>query len=262
MNTNPANAHPHTSPDQAARTIERLGELLRELSDLLDGAKFGAGPATLLAIGGAGDLEKQLSGAAKRLEHMAELVHAAMQISSTSIGSPMLTKARPVTLGEAVQHATEVLQSLAKKSRCSIMVDVSAAAGAIPAGALYTVVLNGLQNAIESIARAGEVGKVTITARSDAAPTGVGYGRDTRDWYVLEITDTGAGLPGDPSRVFDLGYTTKRQGSGVGLAVARNVVQGMGGMIDLLANPDGGAILRVRFPSLAAASTLSLGGAA
>lgn len=259
MTTQRASNH-HT--DQAARTIERLGELLRELSDLLDVAKFGAGPSTLLAIGGAGDLEKQLSEAARRLEHMAELVHAAMQVSSTPIGSPMLTKARPVTLGEAVQHAADVVQGLAKKSRCSIMLDVSAAAGAIPAGGLYTVILNALQNAIESISRRGEVGKVTVSARSDAAPAGMGYGRDTRDWYVLEISDNGVGLPGDPSRVFDLGYTTKRQGAGVGLAVAKNVVQGMGGLIELLPGPEGGAVLRVRFPSLASASSLTLGGAA
>lgn len=259
MTTQRANTN---HPDQAARTIERLGELLRELGDLLDAAKFGAGPGTLLAIGGAGDLEKQLSDAAKRLEHMAELVHAAMQVSTTSIGSPMLTRARPVTLGEAVHHAADVVQTLAKKSRCAIMLDVSPAAGAIPAGGLYTVILNALQNAIESINRRGDVGKVTITARSDAAPTGVGYGRDTRDWYVLEISDNGVGLPSDPSRVFDLGYTTKRQGAGVGLAVARNVVQGMGGLIELLPGPEAGAVLRVRFPSLANASTLSLGGAA
>ncbi|MFA6044285.1 MAG: ATP-binding protein [Phycisphaerales bacterium] len=250
------------APDQSARTIERLAALLQELTELLDLNKFGAGPGTLMAIGGASDLEKQLVEAARRLDRMAELVHAAMQGNANSIGSPLLTKARPVTLGEAVQHAADVLEPLAKKSRCAIMVDVSGAAESIPAGGLYTVVLNALQNAIEATARRGQVGKVTVVARADAAPTGMGYGRDSRDWYLLEITDNGAGLPGDASRVFDLGFTTKRNGAGVGLAVAKNVVQGMGGVIELLPGVEGGAVLRVRFPSLSSVSTLSLGGAA
>lgn len=250
------------TPDQSARTIERLASLLQELTELLDVNKFGAGPGALLAIGGASELEKQLVEAARRLDRMAELVHAAMQGNANSIGSPLLTKARPVTLGEAVQHAADVLEPLAKKSRCAIMVDVSGAAESIPAGGLYTVVLNALQNAIESIARRGQVGKVSVVARADAAPTGVGYGRDSRDWYLLEISDNGEGPPGDASRVFDLGVTTKRHGAGVGLAVARNVVQGMGGVIELLPGPEGGAVLRVRFPSLTSAGSLTLGGSA
>lgn len=263
MSPRPHTERPLTNtPDESAHTIERLAGLLQELNELLDGTKLGVAPGGLLAIGGASSLEKQLSEAARRLDRMAELVHASMQGSANSIGSPLLTKARPVTLGEAVQHAADVLEPLARKSRTSIMVDVSPAAAAIPAGGLYTVVLNAMQNAIEAIARRAQVGKVTVIARSDAAPSGLGYGRDSRDWYVLEVADDGVGPPADATRVFDLGYTTKRHGAGVGLAVAKNVVQGMGGVIELLPGHEGGALLRVRFPSLSGASTLSLGGAA
>lgn len=249
------------APDASSHAIERLGSLLQELTALLDGTKLGVSPGAMLVIGGAGELEKQLSEAARRLDRMAELVHASMQGGGNAIGSPLLTKARPVTLGEAVQHAADVLQSLANKSRATIMIDVSPIASAIPAGGLYTVVLNAMQNGIEAIARRAQVGKITVLARADAAPQGMGYGRDTRDWYVLEVRDDGVGPPADPARVFDLGFTTKRNGAGVGLAVAKNVVQGMGGTIELVSGPEGGALLRVRFPSLASAGTLTLGGA-
>ncbi len=131
---------------------------------------------------------------------------------------------------------------------------------------MYTVILNGLQNAVEAVARAGGNGRVDICIAHEQGPMRPGYGRDNRDWLLLEITDDGAGPPPDPSRVFDLGFTTKPKGSGVGLAVARGVVQGVGGSIELSprfapgSGPRRGAVLRALFPSPAA--EYRLGGAA
>jgi signal transduction histidine kinase len=68
------------------------------------------------------------------------------------------------------------------------------------------------------------------------------------------VKDDGAGINQgvDAARVFDLGYTTKRGGAGVGLAVARSIVQGAGGQIELSARPGAhGCVLRVRFPGIA-----------
>jgi signal transduction histidine kinase len=256
----------HTPP-----AVDRIHALLTELNTLLDGslkavaqARSGIALApSLLASGAAGTLEQQLHAAAQRLEQMADLVHSAMQSASKPIGSPALHKSRPVTLGEAVSHAVDVLAPLAATHGVRVQVDVSPVLSVMPAGALYTVVLNGLQNALEAVARRSGAGVVTIALRPQPAPEGVGYGRDGRDWFCLEISDDGAGLPADPARCFDLGFTTKPRGSGVGLAVARNVVRGMGGTIDLSPREGApGAVLRVRFPSLTSAANLALGGAA
>ncbi|CAG0999087.1 Sensor protein CitS [Phycisphaerales bacterium] len=259
------------TPEATFAHVDRLGDLLCEMRSLLDGSRRLverakqelSERASTLATGGAGDVARDLAATAQSLERMAELVHAAMQNASSPIGSPALQRARPVTLGEAVAHAVEVLAPLATRKTVRLSIQTGPAVDALPAGALYTVILNGLQNAIESVAARGGEGNVRVSVRPDAAPQGVGYGRDARDWYLLEITDDGVGAPSDATRCFDLGYTTKPKGAGVGLAVARSVVQGMGGTIELQTRPHtGGAVLRVRFPSLTRAANLVLGGAA
>ncbi|MDX2132974.1 MAG: HAMP domain-containing sensor histidine kinase [Planctomycetota bacterium] len=250
--------------------VDRLSSLLGELRALLDGSRALVehakreltGNASLLARGGARDVERDLNAAVERLDRMVELVHAAMQNATRPIGSPTLARARPVTLGEAVQHAVEVLAPLAAASQVRLSTSMGPSVDSLPAGALYTVILNGVQNAVEAVARQGRAGVVQISARADAPPVGMGYGRDARDWYVLEITDDGDGPPGETTRCFDLGFTTKPRGSGVGLAVARSVVQGMGGTIELARRAEGGAVLRVRFPTAPGVARLMIGGAA
>ncbi|HYE62148.1 MAG TPA: HAMP domain-containing sensor histidine kinase [Phycisphaerales bacterium] len=253
--------------------VEHLGGLIAKLDSLLDGSKTTLDTLksklsgeSVLEIAMAGEVEKRLTTAAQALERMSELVHNAMQGPSLSIGSASLARSRPVTLAEAIDHAVELLTPMAKRRGVDFHLDLVPAVASLPAGALYTVVLNALQNAVESISRRGVRGRVDISVRHDRAPVIGGYGRDTRDWYLLEVTDDGAGLPAnvDSARLFDLGFTTKPRASGVGLAVARNVVQGMGGTIELAPREGvrGGAILRVKFPSPAASGTLRLGGAA
>jgi signal transduction histidine kinase len=242
--------------------IQRINDLIHELGTLLRGSlQAVAGSAGLPT--GTPALEHQLHAAAQRLEQMADLVHSAMQGASKPLGSPSLHKSRPVTIGEAAQHAADVLAPLAAAHNVALRVDIPVTTGLIPAGALYTVILNGLQNAIEAVARTGRHGSVTLRAQPEPAPQGLTYGRDTRDWVSLHILDDGVGAPPDPSRCFDLGFTTKPRGAGVGLAVAKNVVRGMGGTIDLAPRSDAaGSVLRVLFPSLTSSSNLAFGGAA
>lgn len=251
--------------DKLTTMLDRVRAVLDESARCVDQAKQALSPGQRVSemlLGGV--VERRLQAAAEQLEQMAELVHAAMQNQSISIGSPALARARPVTLGEALEHASAVVGPLAAKHGITIRTEIGPGLSMRPAGSLYTVVLNGLQNAVESVARRGGSGTVDVGLRHDRAPSGMGYGKDGRDWLVLEIEDDGVGCPVDGSRVFDLGYTTKAKGAGVGLAVARSVVKGMGGMIELNARDDerSGAVLRVRFPSIESSADLKLGGAA
>jgi signal transduction histidine kinase len=243
---------------------------MRELSSLLEGSMDRLGRAKeslsgehVLEAATAGEVETQLKDAAAALERMSELVHAAMQGPSVSIGSSALSRARPVRLGEAIAHAVELLGAMARERNVEIGVELAPGIADMPAAALYTVVLNGLQNAVEAVSKRGGRGRVDLSLRHDGPPAG-GYGRDSRDWYILEISDDGVGPPTGKAaaRVFDMGFTTKPRGAGVGLAVAKSVVQAMGGTIELSGRPGtrGGAVLRVRFPALTSGQ-LKLGAA-
>jgi len=67
---------------------------------------------------------------------------------------------------------------------------------------------------------------------------------------VFTVRDFGDGIPeGEEARIFEPFYTTRVQGTGLGLAVARRVVALHGGTITAANHPQGGAVLRVAIPA-------------
>ncbi len=101
---------------------------------------------------------------------------------------------------------------------------------------LYRTLVNGIRNASESI---GKDGTIRILSAVD--------GR----WVVLRIEDTGVGLSSEnTARIFTPFFTTKADGTGLGLAYAQKVVEGMGGIIELKNRKDArGAVLGIRLPA-------------
>jgi two-component system sensor histidine kinase HydH len=69
------------------------------------------------------------------------------------------------------------------------------------------------------------------------------------DRLVIEVADHGNGVPEeDRERIFEAFQTSKTQGTGLGLAVARRVIEQHGGTIVALSNPGGGALFRAEIP--------------
>ena len=66
---------------------------------------------------------------------------------------------------------------------------------------------------------------------------------------VISIADRGAGIsPDDLPHVFDPYYTTRRAGTGLGLPIAKNIVEGLGGMISVTSRPAEGTDVRIDLP--------------
>ena len=77
------------------------------------------------------------------------------------------------------------------------------------------------------------------------------------DAVVVRVVDDGPGIPPDvASRIFDPFFTTKEigQGTGLGLDIARRIVQRHRGAIDMTTGP-GGTEFRVTLPDVAAAAS-------
>jgi signal transduction histidine kinase len=68
---------------------------------------------------------------------------------------------------------------------------------------------------------------------------------------VLSVADNGPGVPADTrQKIFEPVYSSKgHAGTGLGLAVSRKIVQELGGTIELVNPPDGGAEFRVNLPA-------------
>jgi two-component system sensor histidine kinase KdpD len=69
---------------------------------------------------------------------------------------------------------------------------------------------------------------------------------------VLTIADRGPGLPEDPQHLFEKfarGAHTSAPGAGLGLAIARGIVEAHRGKIEAANRPGGGAIFRITIPA-------------
>lgn len=265
----PPRADPAPAYDRGIGEIDRLAAFLHEMRNLLDGSlRYVLLAQKSLSTSGedaVGSARRQLEIAGEALERLSGLTHAAMQGPSLTLGSALLAGAKPVTLGEAVEHAAAVVRPLADEDATTLHVRVAPAIVAQPAGPLYAVILNGLKNAVESVRRAGGRGRVELVAlpsHGTGSPDA-----HARAWVDLEITDTGAGVRDHEAvrRVFDEGRPARSDGSGLGLAVARGVVRELGGHIELRTRTDlkdlkrPGAALRVVAP-LHHAEPPSIGG--
>ncbi|MCK5799516.1 MAG: ATP-binding protein [Deltaproteobacteria bacterium] len=103
-------------------------------------------------------------------------------------------------------------------------------------GQLIEAVVNLLRNAVEAGGEGAEVRVVTRRVRAAQV-------------VHLDVIDDGDGIPpADLRRVLHAGYTTKRDGSGLGLSISERIVQAHGGRLDIDSRPGEGTRVRVELP--------------
>ncbi len=101
---------------------------------------------------------------------------------------------------------------------------------------LKQVLINLIKNALEAFASAEDRKEIVITS-----------GRQKHN-LVISIKDNGCGIPAqDLSRIWDLYFTTKESGSGIGLAVCKKIIEGHGGHISVKSDSKGSEF-RIEFP--------------
>lgn len=99
---------------------------------------------------------------------------------------------------------------------------------------LRRVLINGVRNAIQAM---GGTGVLKITARPEGHR------------LVIRIEDSGPGIPApELPRLFSPFHTTKTDGTGLGLAYSKKVIEGMKGGIELSNREEGGAALAIHLP--------------
>jgi signal transduction histidine kinase len=122
---------------------------------------------------------------------------------------------------------------------------------------LRIVLVNVLANARQAVTAAERWKEQTgagPTKDSGAAPAGdppieLVTERLTGSRIAIRVRDRGVGIQAeDLPRVFEPYFTRKRTGSGVGLAIAKNIVEGLGGTIGISSQAGAGTEIRIELP--------------
>ncbi len=151
---------------------------------------------------------------------------------------PIELQARPIDLGEVVEQVLELVRvdAEAKNVRIETVLAEKLWLNGDP-DLLKQAILNVVNNGMEAML---DGGKMLIRA----------------EWIdedcQIAVTDDGPGIPPDiQNRIFNLYFTTKKQGTGIGLATTFRVVQLHSGTIDFVSEPGTGTTFRLRFPGMA-----------
>lgn len=73
--------------------------------------------------------------------------------------------------------------------------------------------------------------------------------KDDAGFARIDVTDSGSGIPAESrERIFQAYYSTKKGGTGLGLATARRIIREHGGTISVQSEPAGGATFTIRLP--------------
>ena len=108
--------------------------------------------------------------------------------------------------------------------------------------------MNLMLNGIEAMNETS--GELTVTSNK------------TEDGQIrVLVSDSGVGFPlGDDERIFDAFFTTKAQGTGMGLSISRRIIESHGGRLWACANSGRGATFQFTIPLEVRASSTSAGG--
>ena len=135
-------------------------------------------------------------------------------------------------VGEIVELARP--QADASKIRVNVEQQVEGVEVRVDRDLLKQAVLNVVVNAMQAMPEGGEL-------RFDASAS--------EDTAELRISDTGSGIPPElRDKIFRLYFTTRKEGSGIGLAMAFRFVQLHDGTIDFTSEPGKGTTFAIRLP--------------
>ncbi|MBI2158648.1 MAG: response regulator [Candidatus Rokubacteria bacterium] len=148
-----------------------------------------------------------------------------------------------VALDQVVHEAVELLAYPLRVDSVEVALELARNLPALWADAhqLHQVVVNLVSNAHHAVREATSPRRITLTTRQEAGGGSV----------VLEVADSGRGIPREiQARLFEPFFTTKPpgQGTGLGLALCKGIVEAHGGSIEAASPPGSGAVFRVELP--------------
>ncbi|HEY0492490.1 MAG TPA: PAS domain S-box protein, partial [Candidatus Dormibacteraeota bacterium] len=146
-----------------------------------------------------------------------------------------------VDVNEVIQEMIVLLRGEATRYSVPIRAELAAGLPKVEADRvqLQQVFMNLMLNGIDAMKGGGASGELTI--RSERAPTGD---------VLISVSDAGVGLPArQAEQIFDAFFTTKPNGTGMGLPISRSIIESHGGRLWAAPNAARGATFLFTLPS-------------
>ena len=179
------------------------------------------------------DLTDATSAMLRSAKRAADIIDSVRSL--TRRGTP---KREVVVVNDVIREIDALLQNEARQYSVGVHLQLKENVPCIVGDRvqLQQVVMNLMLNAIEAMNDAG--GELVVKSEL----TDAGY-------VLISISDTGLGLPKEnEGHIFEAFFTTKSQGSGMGLAISRSIVESHGGRLWATGNPGRGATFYVQLP--------------
>ncbi|RPJ84250.1 MAG: PAS domain-containing protein [Acidobacteria bacterium] len=217
-------------------SLARLGELTAGLAH-----EFRNGLATIHGYSRLVDLELLPAAQAPYVQAIRDETDALGRVVANflNFARPVQLAFAPIQSGKLVEFARSELASEAKARGGDIA--VRGEFGTIDGDEvlLRQALVNLVRNAIEACADANVNPRIAIEGRVDV-PSGV---------LKLRVSDNGPGIPaGSEEKLFHPFFTTKRQGTGLGLALVQKIAVSHNGRVLVGPSDDGGASFTLVLP--------------
>jgi len=147
----------------------------------------------------------------------------------------------PVDVNEVIEEMMVLLRGEAGRYSIPIHAELASGLPRVKADRvqLQQVFMNLMLNGIDAMKDNGAAGQLTITSRRGAAGQ-----------VLFSVADTGVGLPPERAdQIFNAFFTTKRDGTGLGLPISRSIIESHGGRLWAAGNSGRGATFHFTLPS-------------
>jgi PAS domain S-box-containing protein len=221
--------------------VTTLGELAaslaHELSQPISGAMVNAG-VTLRTLGDQPDLDGVRTALTRILRDTQRAADIINNIRSQfKRDAP---KRQPIDVNEINRETAALLRDEAGRYNILVRTELAADLPRILGDRvqLRQVTMNLIINGIEAVKQVDGMREIIIRS-----------GRSANGQVLVSVTDTGAGVsPQLAERIFDAFFTTKPQGTGMGLRICRSIIESHGGRIWAASNEGAGATFSFSLP--------------
>mgnify|MGYP003681906808 CR=1 FL=1 len=166
------------------------------------------------------------------LMRMVQIVSELLEFSRSTY-----TPLEYVKVEQIIEDAVKTMESRAEAANISIVRNYTFSMPQVRSGNLFQVFCNLVKNALDAMPNGGQI-RISTSLSAD-------------DTILVELCDTGTGFPPDSAdAIFEPFFTTKEggKGTGLGLAVCRDIVESYHGRIMAKNAPGGGSIFSVYLP--------------